>query len=91
MDLFEERRRMTGCCAGISRISGNSIARSLLQYPERPSSGIFLTVCLIIVLAGTLAVTMLLLEKGASVVRTHDVAETRDVIRVYEHMEKTHE
>lgn len=42
-------------------------------------------------LAGTLAVTMLLLEKGASVVRTHDVAETRDVIRIYEHMEKTHE
>jgi len=42
-------------------------------------------------LAGTLAVTMILLEKGASVVRTHDVAETRDVIRVYEHMEKAHE
>jgi dihydropteroate synthase len=39
-------------------------------------------------LAGTLAVTMLLLKKGASVVRTHDVAETRDVLRVYEKMEK---
>jgi dihydropteroate synthase len=42
-------------------------------------------------LAGTLAVTMILLEKGASVVRTHDVAETLDVIRVYEHMERAHE
>jgi dihydropteroate synthase len=37
-------------------------------------------------LAGSLAVTMMLLGKGASVIRTHDVAETRDVIRVYEHM-----
>ena len=37
-------------------------------------------------LAGSLAVTMLLLEKGASVIRTHDVAQTRDVIRVFEHM-----
>jgi dihydropteroate synthase len=37
-------------------------------------------------LAGSLAVTMMLLGKGASVIRTHDVAETRDAIRVYEHM-----
>ena len=34
-------------------------------------------------LPGTLAVTATLLEKGASVIRTHDVAATRDVIRVY--------
>jgi dihydropteroate synthase len=39
-------------------------------------------------LSGSLAVTMALLEKGASVVRTHDVAETRDVIRVYDRMRK---
>ena len=39
-------------------------------------------------LAGSLAVSMLLLEKGASVIRTHDVAQTRDVIRVFEHMVK---
>jgi dihydropteroate synthase len=39
-------------------------------------------------LVGSLAVTMMLLEKGASVVRTHDVAQTRDVIRVYERMVK---
>lgn len=39
-------------------------------------------------LAGSLAVTMMLLSKGASVVRTHDVAETLDVIRVFEHMVK---
>jgi dihydropteroate synthase len=39
-------------------------------------------------LAGSLAVTLMLLEKGASVVRTHDVAETLDVIRVFERMVK---
>ncbi|ABS56703.1 dihydropteroate synthase [Methanoregula boonei 6A8] len=39
-------------------------------------------------LPGTLAVTMTLLEKGASIVRTHDVAATRDIIRVYEQMVK---
>ncbi len=37
-------------------------------------------------LPGTLAVTMKLLEKGASAIRTHDVAATRDVIKVYEEM-----
>jgi dihydropteroate synthase len=30
----------------------------------------------------------MLLEKGASVVRTHDVAPTLDVIRVFERMVK---
>jgi len=35
-------------------------------------------------LAGSLAVTAILLEKGASVVRAHDVPQTRDVIRVCE-------
>lgn len=39
-------------------------------------------------LPGTLAVTLMLLEKGASVVRTHDVAQTLDVMRVYENMVK---
>jgi len=39
-------------------------------------------------LAGTLAVTLMLLISGVSVVRTHDVAQTRDVIRVYERMVK---
>jgi len=39
-------------------------------------------------LAGSLAVTLMLLEKGASVIRTHDVAQTLDVIRVYEQMVK---
>jgi dihydropteroate synthase len=39
-------------------------------------------------LSGSLAVTLMLLEKGASVVRTHDVAETADVIRVYQRMVK---
>jgi dihydropteroate synthase len=39
-------------------------------------------------LFGSLAVTFMLLEKGASVVRTHDVAQTADVIRVYQRMVK---
>ena len=39
-------------------------------------------------LTGSLAVTLMLLEKGASVVRTHDVAQTLDVIRVFERMVK---
>jgi dihydropteroate synthase len=39
-------------------------------------------------LAGSLAVTLMLLEKGASVVRTHDVVQTLDVIRVFERMVK---
>jgi len=40
-------------------------------------------------LAGSLAVTSFLLQKGASVVRTHDVKETVDAVRVYERMVKT--
>jgi dihydropteroate synthase len=39
-------------------------------------------------LAASLALTATLLSAGADVVRTHDVAETRDVIRVHEQMEQ---
>lgn len=39
-------------------------------------------------LAGSLAVTMALLRNGASLVRTHDVKETVDAVRVFERMEK---
>ena len=39
-------------------------------------------------LPGTLAVTTALLEKGASIIRTHDVAATRDIIRVHEQLVK---
>jgi dihydropteroate synthase len=39
-------------------------------------------------LAGSLAVTMTLLQKGASMVRTHDVKETIDLVRVYERLVK---
>jgi len=39
-------------------------------------------------LYGSLAVTMMLLIKGASLVRTHDVAATADVVKVYERMVK---
>lgn len=37
-------------------------------------------------LAGSLAVTLTLLQKGASVVRAHDIPQTADVIRVYQRM-----
>ena len=40
-------------------------------------------------LAGSLALTTLLLSKGADIVRCHDVKETRDAIIVYETMENT--
>jgi dihydropteroate synthase len=39
-------------------------------------------------LAGSLAVTLMLLSQGAAVVRTHDVAPTLDVIRVFRRMVK---
>ena len=34
-------------------------------------------------LAGSIAATMLVLENGASIVRTHDVAASVDAIRVH--------
>jgi dihydropteroate synthase len=37
-------------------------------------------------LPGTLAVTMELLKKGPSIIRTHDVAATRDIMKVRERM-----
>jgi dihydropteroate synthase len=39
-------------------------------------------------LAGSLAVTMTLLQKGAAMVRTHDVKETVDLVKVYERLVK---
>ena len=39
-------------------------------------------------LSGSIAVTLFLLQKGASIVRTHDVKETVDAIRVFERMVK---
>jgi dihydropteroate synthase len=39
-------------------------------------------------LAGSLAVTFSLLEQGASIVRTHDIGETRDVIQVFERLRR---
>jgi dihydropteroate synthase len=37
-------------------------------------------------LAGTLALTMMLVGAGAAMVRSHDVGETADLLRVYEKM-----
>ena len=39
-------------------------------------------------LAGTLALTMDLVGQGAAVVRSHDVAETADLLRVHERMRR---
>jgi dihydropteroate synthase len=39
-------------------------------------------------LSGSLAVTLWLLQKGASLIRTHDVAATADVMKVYERLVK---
>lgn len=39
-------------------------------------------------LAGSLAVTLYLLQKGAAIVRTHDVKETVDTVKVYNRMVK---
>lgn len=39
-------------------------------------------------LAGTLALTMALVEEGAAVVRSHDVRETADLLRVHEKMRR---
>jgi dihydropteroate synthase len=39
-------------------------------------------------LSGSLAVTLWLLQKGASIVRTHDIATTADVVKVYERLVK---
>ncbi len=39
-------------------------------------------------LAGTLALTMMLVERGAAVVRSHDVAETADLLAVHRKMMK---
>jgi dihydropteroate synthase len=39
-------------------------------------------------LSGGLAVTLTLIEKGASLVRTHDVKETIDTVRIFERLVK---
>ena len=60
----------------LAAISRKTFIGSLLdKYPEDR-------------LYGSLAVTMMLLLKGASLVRTHDVAATADVVKVYERMVK---
>ncbi|NLO77515.1 MAG: dihydropteroate synthase [Methanomicrobiales archaeon] len=38
-------------------------------------------------LAGTLAVTCSLMDKGASIIRAHDIRETADIIRVHQKLE----
>jgi dihydropteroate synthase len=40
-------------------------------------------------LAGSLAMALLALQSGATILRVHDVKETRDVIAVWESFEKT--
>ena len=40
-------------------------------------------------LAGSLALALLALQGGATILRVHDVKETRDVVAVWEAFEKT--
>ena len=63
-------------------------ARCLPRYHGRPLSGCSSNREPEDRLPGTLAVTMELLEKGASIIRAHDVAATRDMMKVYERMVK---
>ena len=79
---------MTGPSASILLNLGNLTDRFLLRSQERRLSGIFYSRDPEDRLTGSLAVTLMLLQKGASVVRTHDVAQTLDVIRVFERMVK---
>ncbi|MFN0118300.1 MAG: dihydropteroate synthase [Elusimicrobiota bacterium] len=39
-------------------------------------------------LAGSLVATMWAIEKGAQIIRTHDVKETREVIKIYNYLKK---
>jgi dihydropteroate synthase len=58
----------------LAAISRKTFIGSLLEKP--PEERLF----------GSLAVTMMLLVKGASLIRTHDVGETADIVKVYERM-----
>ena len=79
---------MTGHSAGILRKFGKFDRPVLAAISRKTFIGDLLRRDPEDRLAGSLAVSLMLLERGASVVRTHDVAQTRDVIRVFERMVK---
>jgi dihydropteroate synthase len=57
-------------CVGVSR---KSFIGAILELPDTADR-----------LAGSLAATAIAVVNGAAVIRTHDVAETRDAVRVAE-------
>lgn len=61
-------------CVGVSR---KSFIGAILEQPETADR-----------LAGSLAATAIAVVNGASVIRTHDVAETRDAVRVAERLRR---
>ncbi|MBT8507510.1 dihydropteroate synthase [Methanomicrobiaceae archaeon CYW5] len=64
-------------CPLLAAVSRKSFIGDLLDTPPEGR------------LAGTMAVTYDLLLQGASVVRTHDVRETADLIRIFEHLRES--
>jgi dihydropteroate synthase len=61
-------------CVGVSR---KSFIGAILERPDTADR-----------LAGSLAATAIAVVNGASVIRTHDVAETRDAVRVAERLRR---
>ena len=61
-------------CIGVSR---KSFIGAILDAPDTADR-----------LAGSLAATAIAVVNGAAVIRTHDVAETRDVVRVAERLRR---
>jgi dihydropteroate synthase len=61
-------------CVGVSR---KSFIGAILERPDTADR-----------LAGSLAATAIAVVNGAAVIRTHDVAETRDAVRVAERLRR---
>jgi dihydropteroate synthase len=61
-------------CVGVSR---KSFIGAILDRPDTGDR-----------LAGSLAATAIAVVNGAAVIRTHDVAETRDAVRVAERLRR---
>jgi dihydropteroate synthase len=59
-------------CVGVSR---KSFIGAILELPDTADR-----------LAGSLAATAIAVVNGAAVIRTHDVAETRDAVRIAERL-----
>lgn len=77
---LELLRRLNEFSLGVPVLAGLSRKSSLAKLTGRPVDER---------LAGSLALALLALQRGATILRVHDVKETRDVIAVWEAFEKT--